>query len=492
MAPKNYLAFDLGAESGRAVLGTLDGGRITLREIHRFSNAPMTVLGRLHWNVYALLDGIKAGMAACAAEGLAVESLAVDTWGVDFGLLAADGSLLGLPFAYREPRNAGAMERFFGIVPRERLYERTGIQFLPFNSIFQLQALRENNPALLKAADRFLMMPDLFTYFLSGVKINEATIASTSQIIDPRTGIWAPDLIDALGVPASLFGPPLQPGRVVGALLPGPAKETGLPQIPVVAAASHDTASAVAAVPAIGENWAYISSGTWSLIGVEAAAPIITAETRRLNFTNEGGFGGTIRFLKNVTGLWLIQQCRKKWNAERPLSYEDLRVMAAAAPPFGAFIDPDAPEFSNPEDMPAAIREYCRLSGQTPPQTPAEITRCAIESLALKYRQVLDELRRLSPRPIETLHVIGGGSRHVTLCQYTADAACIPVVAGPAEATALGNIMAQAVSLGHVDSMAAMRSAAAASFPLERYEPRDTAAWDRAYERFRAITGRNP
>jgi rhamnulokinase len=490
MAPKNYLAFDLGAESGRAVLGMLDGGRITLREIHRFPNAPITVLGRLHWNVYALLDGIKMGMAACAAEGLAVESLAVDTWGVDFGLLAADGSLLGLPFAYREPRNAGAMERFFGIVPRERLYERTGIQFLPFNSVFQLQALRENNPALLGAADRFLMMPDLFTYFLSGTKINEATIASTSQLIDPRVKNWAADLIDALGVPASLFSPPLDPGCVVGTLLPGPARETGLPQIPVVAAASHDTASAVAAVPAIGRNWAYISSGTWSLIGVEAAAPIITAETQRLNFTNEGGIGGTVRFLKNVTGLWLIQQCRKKWNTERPLSYEDMRVMAQSAPPFGAFIDPDAPEFSNPEDMPAAIRDYCRRTGQTPPQTPAEITRCAIESLALRYRQVLDELRRLSPRPIETLHVIGGGSRHVTLCQYTADAARIPVVAGPAEATALGNIMGQAIALGHAVSIEEMRAAAAGTFPLTRYEPRDGAAWDRAYERFAAVTGR--
>ena len=492
MAPKNYLAFDLGAESGRAVLGTLDGGRISLREIHRFPNAPTTVLGRLHWNVYALLDGIKTGMAACAAEGLPVESLAVDTWGVDFGLLAADGSLLGLPFAYREPRNTGAMERFFSIVPRERLYERTGIQFLPFNSIFQLQALRENNPALLGAADRFLMMPDLFTYFLSGAKINEATIASTSQLIDPRIKNWAADLIDALGIRASLFSPPLEPGCVVGTLLPGPAKETGLPQIPVVAAASHDTASAVAAVPAIGKDWAYISSGTWSLIGVEASAPIITAETQRQNFTNEGGIGGTIRFLKNVTGLWLIQQCRKKWNAERPLSYEDLRVMAESAPPFGAFIDPDAPEFSNPEDMPAAIRDYCLKTGQTPPPTPAAVTRCAIESLALRYRQVLDELRRLSPRPIETLHVIGGGSRHVTLCRFTADAAKIPVVAGPAEATALGNIMGQAIALGHAGSIEEMRAAAAGTFPLERYEPRDTAAWDRAYERFAAVTRRNP
>jgi rhamnulokinase len=463
-----------------------------MREIHRFPNAPLTLFGRLHWNVYALLDGVKAGLAACAAEGLSVESLAVDTWGVDFGLLAADGSLLGLPFAYREPRNVAAMERFLGRVPRERLYERTGIQLLPFNSVFQLQALGEKNPALLRAADRFLMMPDLLTYFLSGAKINEATIASTSQLIDPRTKDWSADLLEALGVPASLFGRTVEPGRIVGSLLPEWARETGLAPVPVVAAASHDTASAVAAVPAVGENWAYISSGTWSLIGIETPTPIITAETRRLNFTNEGGFGGTIRFLKNVTGLWLIQQCRRKWSADRELSYDDMRALANETPPFRAFVDPDAPEFLNPEDMPEAIRGYCRRTGQTPPPTPAAVIRCAIESLALKYRRVLDELRRLSPRPIETLHVIGGGSRHATLCQFTADAARIPVVAGPAEATALGNIMVQAASLGHGGSMAALRAAAAASFPLQRYEPRDPEAWDRAYERFAEITGRNP
>jgi rhamnulokinase len=490
MAPKNFLAFDLGAESGRAVLGTLDGGRIALREIHRFPNAPVNVLGRLHWNVYALLDGLKAGLAACAAEGAAVESLAVDTWGVDFGLLAADGSLLGLPFAYREPRNAAAMERFLGRVPAERLYDRTGIQLLPFNSVFQFQALADHNPALLAAADRFLMMPDLLTYFLTGAKHNEATIASTSQLIDPRTGTWAGDLLETLGVRASLFGSPLQPGGVIGTLLSAVAKETGLPPVPVVAAAGHDTASAVAAVPATGEDWAYISSGTWSLIGIETPAPIITPETRRLNFTNEGGVGGTIRFLKNVTGLWLVQQCRKKWSAERPLSYEDMRALAESAPPFGAFIDPDAPDFANPEDMPAAIQEYCRRTGQTPPATPAAITRCAVESLALKYRRVLDDLRRLSPRPLRTLHVIGGGSRHPTLCQYTADAAHIPVLAGPAEATALGNIMVQALALGRGGSIAALRAAAAEAYPPQRYEPRDTAAWDRAYTRFAAIIGR--
>jgi rhamnulokinase len=492
MAAHNFLAFDLGAESGRAVLGTLDGGRLSLREIHRFPNAPTTLFGHLHWNVYALRDGIKAGMAACAAEGAKIESLAVDTWGVDFGLLAADGSLLGLPFAYREPRNLAAMERFLDRFPRARLYERTGIQFLPFNSVFQFQALADDNAALLRAADRFLMMPDLLTYFLTGTKINEATIASTSQLIDPRIQDWSGEILDALGLPASLFGRPFPPGGVAGSLLPSLSKETGLPQIPVVATASHDTASAVAAVPALGRNWAYISSGTWSLIGVETDAPVITAETRRLNFTNEGGIGGTIRFLKNVTGLWLVQQCRKKWSADGALSYEDLRVLAASAPPFRAFIDPDAPDFLNPEDMPAAIQSYCRHTGQTPPATPAEIIRCAIESLALKYRRVLDELRLVLPRPIETLHVIGGGSRHVTLCQFTANAAKIPVVAGPVEATAVGNIMGQAIALGRAGSIAEMRAAGAASFALDRYEPRDTAAWDRAYERFADIIGRKP
>jgi rhamnulokinase len=487
----SHLAFDIGAESGRAVVGTLEGGRIVLQEIHRFPNAMVPLFGRLHWNSYALyaeiVEGLKRAAAACPGG---IDSVAVDTWGVDFGLLARDGSLLGLPFAYRDLRNVGAMEDFLAKFPRSRIYDLTGIQFLPFNSIFQLHALTLENPDLLDQAADLLFMPDLLSYFLSGRKFTEATIASTSQLIDPRRGVWSPELLSALGVRPGILHDPIPPGTVIGSLLPGLAKETGLPDIPVVATASHDTASAVAAVPARGRNWAYISSGTWSLMGIETPAPLITAETMRLNFTNEGGMGGRIRFLRNVTGLWLIQQCRKVWSADRTLSYEEMRELAAGAPAFRSFIDPNAPDFLNPPDMPAAIRDFCRRTGQEEPGSPAAILRCALESLALAYRCVLDDLRRVSPEPIERIHVIGGGSRHPTLCRFTACATGLPVVAGPVEATALGNILGQALALGRIHSPDDIRAIVAEGADLTVYEPGDAPAWDAAYARFREILSR--
>ncbi len=490
MTERNFLAFDLGAESGRAIVGTLADGRVTLREVHRFPNEPVSLFGRLHWNVHSLFEEIQKGLAACASAGGLIESIAVDSWGVDFGLLAADSSLLGLPYAYRDARNIPAMERYLARVPRERIYERTGIQFLPFNSLFQLQALADENPELLRAADRLLFMPDLMTYFLSGVKINEATIASTSQMIDPFTRDWSEEILSTLQIPPGLLRRPVEPGRVVGRLLPGPAKDSGLAEVPVTATAGHDTAAAVAAVPAEGKNWAYISSGTWSLVGLESPTPIITSRTLALNFTNESGLAGTTRFLKNVTGLWLVQGCRRKWNAESPIGYDDLKRLAEDAPPFEAFVDPDAPEFRNPDDMPAAIRGFCLRTGQNPPQTPGAVARCALESLALKYRLVLDELREVSPAPIEKIHIIGGGSRNWVLNRFTADATGLPVVAGPVEATALGNILGQALALGLVHTLDEMRRLVIASVRLENYEPRGGSAWDAAYERFREILRR--
>jgi len=488
---RSHLAFDLGAESGRAVLGTLEGGRIALREVHRFPNAMISLFGRLHWNPYVLyaeiVEGMKRAAAACPRG---IDSVAVDTWGVDFGLLARDGSLLGLPFAYRDLRNVRAMEKFLEKIPRDRVYELTGIQFLPFNSLFQLHALARDNPDLLEQASDLLFMPDLLTYFLSGRKITEATIASTSQLIDPRNGGWSPELVAALGIRPSLLHDPVPPGTVIGRLQPALAEEAGLPDIPVVATASHDTASAVAAVPARGRRWAYISSGTWSLMGIETAGPLITSETRRLNFTNEGGLGGRIRVLKNVTGLWLIQQCRKAWSADRPLSYDEMRELAESAPPSRSFIDPDSPDFLNPPDMPAAIREFCRRTGQEAPETPAAVVRCALESLALAYRRVLDDLRRISPEPIEKIHVIGGGSRHTTLCRFTAGATGLPIAAGPAEATALGNILVQALALGRVHSQDDIRALVAETAEPAVYEPEGTPAWSAAYDRFREILPR--
>jgi rhamnulokinase len=488
MSGRYFLAFDLGAESGRAVLGTLENETIRIQELHRFPNGPLSVLGHLHWNIFNLFEDIKKGMKIGASEiSAGLESLAVDTWGVDFGLLAGDGNILGLPYAYRDPRNVPAMRKFLEIFPKERIYELTGIQFMPFNSLFQLYALTLENSAFLKAATDLLFMPDLFTYFLTGVKTTETTIASTSQLYNPRSGSWNEELFSALGISRSIMQSPLPPGTVIGPILPAVSRETGLGDVPAVATAGHDTGSAVAAVPALGKNWAYISSGTWSLMGIESPHPLITPRTLQLNFTNEGGIAGTTRFLKNVTGLWLVQQCRKKWSSDRPLSYDEMRDMAASATPFKAMIDPDAPDFLNPPDMPAAIQNFCRKTGQEVPSAPGEILRCAVESLALKYRMVLEELRQVSPHPIEKIHVIGGGSQHITLCQFTADATALPVIAGPAEATAIGNIMGQALALGYVRSLDEIRAIIARSTELRTYEPRDTKRWQAAYDGFREI-----
>jgi len=488
MSRQYFLAFDLGAESGRAVLGTLENEIISIRELHRFPNAPLSLFGHLHWNIFNLFEDIEKGMKICASEiTVQLESLAVDTWGVDFGLLAGDGSILGLPYAYRDPRNVQAMKKFLEIFPKERIYELTGIQFMPFNSLFQLYALVIDNSPFLKSATDLLFMPDLFTYLLTGVKTTEATIASTSQLYNPRQGSWNEELFSALGISGSIMQNPLRPGTVVGPILPAVSQKTGLGDVPAVATAGHDTGSAVAAVPALGKNWAYISSGTWSLMGIESPQPLITPRTLQLNFTNEGGMAGTTRFLKNVTGLWLVQQCRKKWSSDRPLSYEEMRAMAASATPFKAMIDPDAPDFLNPPDMPAAIQNFCRKTGQPVPSTPGEILRCAIESLALKYRMVLEELRQVSPHPIEKIHIIGGGSQHITLCQFTADATSLPVITGPVEATAIGNIMGQALALGYVRSLDEIRAIIAHSSELQTYEPRETTAWQAAYDRFKTI-----
>lgn len=484
----HFLAFDLGAESGRAVLGTLLGRRLSVHEIRRFPNTPLALSGHIHWNVYALFDEMKTAMReGASALGARPESIGVDTWGVDFGLLARNGDLLGLPFCYRDHRNIGAMEEYFKIVPRSDLYEATGTQFMPFNTLFQIYAMvRERSPLLDAAAD-LLFMPDLFNYLLTGKKAAEFTIATTSQIMDPRTKAWIPGLFQAMGLSKRILQDIIEPGTILGPLTEKVIAETGYRGVPVVATAGHDTAAAVAAVPAEGRNWAFISSGTWSLVGVEEGAPVITPKSLESNFTNEGGVGGTIRFLKNVSGLWLIQGCRKAWSKDSPLSYEELVKTAADAPGFASFIDPDSPDFLNPPDMPEAVIDYCRRTGQKPPGSRAAMVRALLESLALKYRHVIDQLRLVLGHPIEKIHVIGGGSRNELLCQFTADATGLPVVAGPAEATAIGNILVQAMAMGQVSSPAEMRAIIRGSFALRTYEPADTAAWDAAYSRFRDI-----
>jgi len=488
MAARFFLAFDLGASSGRTILGTLEAGRLSIRELTRFPNEMIEICGHLHWNIAQLYQELKRGMSACAQEGVRPESLALDTWGVDFGLLASDGSLLGLPYAYRDPRTQNASEEFFRLVPRRQVYELTGIQFMPINSLFQLYAMVRDGSPLLKVTDRLLMIPDLLNYFLTGEKKTEFTIATTSQLYNPNEHAWAAELFSTLGISPRIMPPIVQPGTVLGSLRRPICQETGLPETPVVATASHDTASAVAATPADGTGWAYISSGTWSLVGFESKRPIIKDQAFEANVTNEGGVEGTFRVLKNVTGLWLVQECRRAWARERVYSYEELAEMATAAPSFTSLIDPDHPAFMNPSDMPGTICRYCESTRQPLPETPAEFARCIFEGLALKSRMVLDQLRQLTREPIKLMHIIGGGSQNETLCQFTANATGLPVVAGPTEATAIGNLLVQAIGLGYVSSLAQLREIVRQSFALKRYEPQDSADWQAAYDRFQGLT----
>jgi len=482
MSATSYLACDLGAESGRVMLGRLAGARLELEELHRFPNAMVNLNGRLHWNVVQMLEEVKAGLRLCAARGGA-QSLGIDTWGVDFGLLDRDGELIGLPYCYRDARTDGAPEAFFQRVPRERVYELSGIQVMQINTLYQLYAAARDASPALEIAEALLLMPDLLTYLLTGHKQSEFTIATTSQLYNPRAGDWESELLEAAGIPRSLMQPIVSPGTAVGPLLPAVAQEVGA-QIPVIAVGSHDTASAVAAVPAEGQDWAYLSSGTWSLMGVESDAPLISPQTLALNLTNEGGVGGTFRVLKNIMGLWLLQQCRKEWGAE----YGELLASAEEVTPFRTLIYPDTPEFLNPPSMTEVIAAFCRRTRQKPPGTPAAFTRAILEGLALRYRMVLEELRQVSSRPINRLHIIGGGARNRLLCQFAADATGLPVIAGPVEATAIGNVLVQAMAAGVVSSVAEMRRIVAQSFPLERYQPRASQAWDEAYARFRQLT----
>jgi rhamnulokinase len=487
MEARRFLALDLGAESGRAVLGTLEGGRLHTRELRRFPNGMVRIRGHWHWNVFRLFEEIKAALRDCAAQGVKLDGLAVDTWGVDFCLVASDGSILGLPYTYRDSRTVEAMAELGKRIAHDQLYQWTGIQHISVNSIYQLYAYVLEQSPLLGIARALLFMPDLFNYLLTGVKRTEFTFATTSQLYNPVRGDWEAELFALLGVPRDIMQEIVPPGTVLGPLSSDVAQEAGLGPIPVISTASHDTAAAVAAVPAEGEEWAYISSGTWSLMGVEKRAPLITEQSAALNLTNEGGVGGTFRVLKNITGLWLVQQCQRAWARERAYSYAELVQLAAAAPPCGALIDPGANAFMNPPDMPETIRQACRETGQEPPASVGPMTRCILESLALSYRAVLEELRQVYGRPIRTLHIVGGGAQNELLNQLTAEATGLPVVAGPVEAAAVGNLLVQALAVGELSSPAEIRDVVRASFPLQRYEPHGVEQWEEAYARFRAL-----
>jgi len=486
--PSTFLAFDIGASSGRGVLGELKDNALRIREVCRFPNGMIPVRGHLHWNIFNLFEHVKEGLRHCAEESDNLPaSVGIDTWGVDFGLLARDGSILGLPYGYRDSRTDGAMESFFRKVPRERVYELTGIQFLQFNSLFQLEAMVRDMSPLLDVATDLLFIPDLLNYLLTGIRKTEFTFATTSQLYNPIKKDWEEELLSALGLPKSLMQKIAQTGVIIGETTAEISKETGLAPIPVIAVATHDTGSAVAAVPASGKDWAYISSGTWSLMGIEIEKPIINEQSLQLNFTNEGGVGGTFRFLKNIAGLWLLEECRRIWSKKRNRDYEDLMALAESARPFAALIDPDWSGFLNPPDMPEAIRRFCESTKQALPNSAGAMVRCILESLALKYRFVLDQLRQLYPEPIDRIHIIGGGVQNRLLCQYTANATALPVIAGPVEATAIGNVMVQALSAGCVKSLAEMREVIGRSFGLEKYEPQNAKEWGMSYNRFREI-----
>lgn len=475
----NYLAFDLGAESGRAILGRFDDGRLALEEVHRFPNTPLREAGSLRWDVRRLWSEMQRPLESGALPELA--GAGVDTWGVDYALLEGGGSLVENPYHYRDARTEGVMEQVFRRVPRERIYSITGIQFLPFNTLYQLYAACHATPGALERAQALVTIPDLLNYWLTGKLAAEYTNASTTQLIDARARQWATGLMEELGLPARLFQPLVAPGTAIGRLNSG---------APVIAPACHDTGSAVAAIPLSPET-AYLSSGTWSLLGAEVAQPVMTPEALKLNFTNEGGVCGTIRLLKNIGGLWLLQSSRRCWKAAgRDFTYDEL--LAAADDDglaFRTFFDPDHSGFLHPESMVDAIAAYCAATGQKAPADPAATTRAILENLAFKYRTTLESLERITGARFREIRIVGGGSRNRLLNQFTANATGRVVIAGPVEATALGNIVMQMLATGAVGSLAEARAVVDRSFPGERFEPRDVEVWDAQYGRFGEVTG---
>ncbi len=493
MPDKIYLAIDLGAESGRVIAGRWNGKKLTLEEIHRFPNGPVLLADSLRWDVVRLWSEIQSGLTMAAKKfGKRIVSVGADTWGVDYVLLTKRGEMLGQPYHYRDSRTNGVMEKAFKRVSRAEIFAQTGLQFMQLNTLFQLIALKETNPDLLDAADCLLLMPDFLHWALCGSRVVEFTNGTTTQCMNPLTRSWATGLLKKFGLPTRLFPEVVPPGTELGALRSSVAEKTGLGNVRVVAPPTHDTASAVAGVPTANTgtpDWAYISSGTWSLMGAEVGKAALSPRTLEFNMTNEGGVDGTYRLLKNIMGMWLVQQCKRSFDAAgRTHTYAELESLAASAKPWRSLINPDDARFLNPQDMPKAIQEFCRQTRQPVPKSPGELTRCARESLALKYRSVLGALEELTGNRIEVIHIVGGGSKDGLLDQMTADACQRPVVTGPVEATAMGNLMMQVRASGEVESLAEMRAAIRQSSEVKRYEPRDASAWDDAAGRFAALS----
>ena len=488
---KYYFAVDLGATSGRTILGTLVGGKLEQEELTRFPNNLIETGGHFYWDIYALYLEMIKGLQIVGKRGIDLSSIGIDTWGVDFVFIGDDDAILRNPMAYRDPHTFGAMEEYLShVVPQREVYDITGIQFMNFNSLFQLYAMGKANNSAMQHCKKVLFMPDALSWMLTGEAVCEYTIASTSQMLDPRTGDLSEKLIESVGMKRSQFGRMVQPGTQIGVLTEEVQKMTGLGAVPVIAVAGHDTGSAVAAVPAKDKHFAYLSSGTWSLMGIETQDAIISDRSYELNFTNEGGIEGTTRFLKNICGMWLYERCRKEWPEEvRQLSHPELQGSAMQVEAFRSIINPDDKAFANPPSMIEAIQQYCRETKQAVPETPAEICRCIFDSLALRYRQVFGWLKEFADFNLTVLHVIGGGSLNKYLTQFTADACGVEVLAGPQECTAIGNMMLQAKASGDVSDIWAMRQIIANSVEMVPYHPAgNKAAWDQAYEKYLKIT----
>lgn len=489
-----YIAVDLGAESGRVIVGVLADGRLRFEEVHRFAHEPVWLPTGLHWDTTGIWREIVAGLRRAAtwtsANRVKPVSVGVDTWGVDWALVDDAGELVGLPHAYRDPRNAAAYERVLAQLGAERIYQTTGIQFMALNTLYSLYAHRQADPRALDSASRLLFIPDLIHFWLSGNLTVEATIASTSQMIDCRSGDWARPLLAEIGLPTHLLGPISPPGSTVGTLRVGLAEDTGLPAtLRVVAPAAHDTASAVAAVPAAaGTDWCYLSSGTWSLLGAELASPCVSTAAQAASFTNEGGVSGTIRFLKNIPGLWLVQECRRDFARQgQDFDYATLTRMASEATPLRTLVDPAHESFLSPGGMTQKINDLARSTHQPAAETPGQFVRCALESLALAYRDKLAVLESILSRRFDTLHIVGGGGKNKLLCQMTADATGRRVVVGPYEATAMGNLLVQAMAAGEVRDLPDLRRIVAQSVELESYPAANEGAWHAAFERFQSL-----
>ncbi len=483
------LAFDFGASSGRAMLGTLQEGHLELKEIHRFSNDPVNVTGGLHWDTLRLLHEIKQGILKCVNGGdRDIASMAIDTWGVDFGLLDERGELIGNPYHYRDKRTRGMMEKVFEIMPQKQLYMKTGIQLMELNTVFQLFSMIYSGSSQMSQAKTLLLTPDLFNYFLTGVKATEYSIASTTQLLDPVKKQWSEEIIEKLGIPRGIFTDIVMTGTVIGNLSAEICDELGVKPISVIAAAGHDTQAAVASVPACRDDFVYISCGTWSLMGVETDSPILNDKSFCMSFTNEGGINNKITFLKNIMGLWLIQECKRQWDREgKKLSFAAMESMAREAGSVKCFIDPDDQLFVLPGNMPERIERYCRNTGQYVPQSAGEVVMCICQSLALKYRMTVESLEQVLGRKLPVIHMVGGGIKDKLLCSLTADVTGREVIAGPVEATSVGNLVIQSMALGKVKNIREARGIVRDSFPTEIFKPRDSQRWDQPYETFKNI-----